>query len=114
MCLPMPLRSSAPPPPAAPATNAAPAPAAAEPQIDGHTVKSPMVGTIYLAATPGAKPFLSVGQRVEVGDTLCLIAAMKMFNKIEADVAGVLSARLIENESPIEYDQPLFIIDTGE
>ena len=73
-----------------------------------------MVGTVYLAPTPGAKPFISVGQRIEVGDTICLIEAMKMFNKIESDVAGVVSARLIENGSPLEYDQPMFIIDTGE
>lgn len=86
----------------------------AAPIQEGHKIKSPMVGTVYLAPTPGAKPFVSVGQRIEVGDTLCLIEAMKMFNKIESDVAGVLSARLIENGSPLEYDQPLFIIDTGE
>lgn len=81
---------------------------------EGHVLKSPMVGTVYLAPSPGAAPFVSVGQHVKVGDTLCLIEAMKMFNKIEADVAGVISARLIENESPVEYDQALFIIDTGE
>lgn len=81
---------------------------------DGHAVKSPMVGTVYLASTPGAKPFVEVGQRVVAGDTLCLIEAMKMFNKIEADKAGVVSARLIENEQPVEYEQPLFIIDTNE
>jgi acetyl-CoA carboxylase biotin carboxyl carrier protein len=80
----------------------------------GHILKSPMVGTVYLASTPGAKPLVSVGQHVEVGDTLCLIEAMKMFNKIEADKAGVISARLIENETPVEYDQPLFIIDTDD
>lgn len=101
----------------APATTA-PAPAAATEEApathDGHEVKSPMVGTTYLAPTPGAKPFISVGQHVEVGDTLCLIEAMKMFNKIEADVAGVVSARMVENGTPVEYDQPLFIIDTGE
>lgn len=110
--------------PSAPQAYYAPAPAptqtlsaAAEPAApvhEGHKIKSPMVGTVYLAPTPGAKPFVSVGQRIEVGDTLCLIEAMKMFNKIESDVAGVLSARLIENGSPLEYDQPLFIIDTGE
>ncbi len=83
-------------------------------QPEGYTVKSPMVGTAFLAAQPGAKPFVSVGQHIEVGDTLCLIEAMKMFNKIEADVSGILSARLIENGNPVEYDQPLFIIDTGE
>lgn len=81
---------------------------------EGHVLKSPMVGTVYLAPSPGAAPFVTVGQHVKVGDTLCLIEAMKMFNKIEADVAGVISARLIENESPVEYDQSLFIIDTGE
>lgn len=83
-------------------------------QADGYHIKSPMVGTAYLAPTPGAKPFVSVGQHVEVGDTLCLIEAMKMFNKIEADASGVISARLIDNGTPVEYDQPLFIIDTGE
>ena len=103
----------------APTTTAAAAPTATsaptEPaQIDGHHIKSPMVGTTYLAPTPGAKPFVSVGQHVEVGDTLCLIEAMKMFNKIEADASGVISARLVDNGTPVEYDQPLFIIDTGE
>lgn len=78
---------------------------------DGHTVKSPMVGTVYLAPAPGEKPFVEVGQHVSVGDTLCVIEAMKMFNQIEADKAGVLSARLIENGHPVEYDQPLFIIE---
>jgi acetyl-CoA carboxylase biotin carboxyl carrier protein len=79
--------------------------------IEGHTVKSPMVGTAYLASAPGEKPFVEVGQYVNVGDTLCVIEAMKMFNQIEADKAGVVSARLIENGTPVEYDQPLFIIE---
>lgn len=79
---------------------------------EGHPMKSPMVGTVYLSATPGSPAFVSVGQKVKVGDTLCLIEAMKMFNKIEADKSGVISARLVENEQPVEYDQPLFIIDT--
>lgn len=79
--------------------------------IEGHTVKSPMVGTVYLASAPGEKPFVEVGQYVKQGDTLCVIEAMKMFNQIEADKAGVVSARLIENGSPVEYDQPLFIIE---
>lgn len=78
----------------------------------GYRLHSPMVGTVYLAPTPGAKPFVAPGDRVNVGDTLCLIEAMKMYNKIESDVAGVISARLIENGQPVEYDQPLFIIDT--
>ena len=78
---------------------------------DGHTVKSPMVGTAYLSATPGDKPFVEIGDRVSAGDTICLVEAMKMFNQIEADKSGVISARLIDNEQPVEYDQPLFIID---
>lgn len=82
--------------------------------LEGHHVKSPMVGTAFLAPTPGTAPFISVGQHVEIGDTLCLIEAMKMFNKIEADRAGTISARLVENDQPVEYDQSLFIIDTGE
>lgn len=78
---------------------------------DGHVVKSPMVGSVYLAAAPGEKPFVEVGKMVNIGDTLCVIEAMKMFNQIEADKAGVISARLIENGTPVEYDQPLFIIE---
>jgi len=78
---------------------------------NGHEIKAPMVGTVYLSSKPGAAPFVKVGDRVNVGDTLCLIEAMKMFNKIEADCAGVISAQLVENESPVEYDQALFIIE---
>lgn len=100
------------------AAPAAPTPVAdaptKHPVHDGHEVKSPMVGTAYLASTPGADPFVAVGQHVKVGDTLCLIEAMKMFNKIEADIAGTVSARLIDNGTPVEYDQPLFIIEPGE
>ncbi len=77
----------------------------------GHTVKSPMVGTAYLSASPGAKPFVEVGQQVEIGTTLCVVEAMKMYNPIESDKAGKVSARLIENGQPVEYDQPLFIIE---
>jgi len=83
-------------------------------QVEGHAVKAPMVGTVYLSATPGAKPFVDIGKHVSVGDTLCLIEAMKMFNKIEADKSGIISARLVDNEQPVEFDQPLFIIDTDE
>jgi len=79
--------------------------------VEGHHVKSPMVGTVYLSSTPGTPPLVSVGQKVKIGDTLCLIEAMKMFNKIEADKSGTISARLIENEQPVEYDQSLFIIE---
>lgn len=93
---------------------AAPA-AAAEPQEDyGHKVLSPMVGTVYLAPSSGAMPFVQVGSNVKAGDPLCLIEAMKMFNKIEADINGVVSARLVENEQPVEYGQPLFIIEPSE
>lgn len=79
--------------------------------ISGHVVKSPMVGTIYHAPTPDADDFVSVGQQVNVGDTLCLVEAMKMFNQIEADKAGVIKARLVEAGQPVEFDQPLFIIE---
>jgi len=88
-----------------------PKPAAEPKEIQGHAVKSPMVGTVYLAPTPGAKPFIEIGQRVKVGDTLCLIEAMKMFNQVESDKAGVISACMVENSYPVEYDQPLFIIE---
>lgn len=101
-------------PTATPATAAAPAPASEASEPEGHQVKSPMVGTAYLSSTPGEPPFVKIGQRVNVGDTLCLIEAMKMFNKIEADKAGVVSARLVENEQPVEFDQPMFIIDDSE
>lgn len=77
----------------------------------GHSVRSPMVGTVYLASAPGENPFVEVGQHVAIGDTLCVIEAMKMYNQIEADKAGIVSARLIENAMPVEYDQPLFIIE---
>ena len=76
-----------------------------------HTVNSPMVGTVYFSATPGAKPFVEIGHRVKVGDTLCLIEAMKMYNRIEADKDGVVTARLVENSQPVEYGQPLFTIE---
>ena len=69
-----------------------------------------MVGTFYRAASPGAKPFVDVGQSVNVGDTLCIIEAMKLLNEIEADKAGVIKAILVENGQPVEFGQPLFII----
>lgn len=78
---------------------------------DKHTVKAPMVGTVYLSATPGAKPFIEIGQIVKIGDVICLIEAMKMFNQIEADKAGVVTARLIDNGTPVEFNQPLFVIE---
>jgi len=105
----------APPPVAAPAPAPAAAPApepAAEAEVpEGHVIKSPMVGTFYRAPSPGASPFVEVGQHVNVGDTLCIIEAMKLLNQIEADKAGTIKAILVENGQPVEYDQPLFIID---
>ncbi|GAB4122673.1 MAG: acetyl-CoA carboxylase biotin carboxyl carrier protein [Sideroxydans sp.] len=101
------------PQPAAPAPVAAPAaaPAAAEPAApEGHVVKSPMVGTFYRAPSPGAKPFVDIGQTVKEGDTLCIIEAMKLLNEIEADKSGVIKAILVENGQPVEFGQPLFII----
>ncbi|HET9701916.1 MAG TPA: acetyl-CoA carboxylase biotin carboxyl carrier protein [Burkholderiales bacterium] len=106
-------------PAAAPATTvnlpAAPAPAAATEaaapaEPEGHVVKSPMVGTLYRSPTPGAKPFVDVGQSVAEGDTLCIIEAMKLLNEIECDKAGVIKAILVENGQPVEFGQPLFII----
>lgn len=76
-----------------------------------HSVKAPMVGTVYLAPSPGAKTFIQVGQTVKVGDTLCLIEAMKMFNQIEADKAGVVTAILVDTGVPVEFNQPLVVIE---
>ena len=102
------------PPMAAPAA-AAPTAAAAEPageaEISGHKVISPMVGTFYRAPSPGAAPFVDEGQSVKVGDTLCIIEAMKLLNQIEADKAGTVKAILVENGQPVEYGQPLFVIE---
>jgi acetyl-CoA carboxylase biotin carboxyl carrier protein len=77
----------------------------------GHNVRSPMVGTFYRSASPGAKTFVEIGQRVNAGDTLCIIEAMKMFNQIEAEISGVVASILVENGDPVEYDQPLFVIE---
>ena len=101
-----PQATLAPPVGAAPA--AAPAPAASKAD---HTVTAPMVGTFYAAATPGAKPFVDIGSEVNVGDTLCIIEAMKMMNQIESDKAGRVTAVLVKNGDPVEFGQPLFIIE---
>ncbi len=87
------------------------APPAAPPVADGHVVKSPMVGTFYRSATPGAKPFVEVGDAVTEGMPLCIIEAMKLMNEIEADKAGVVKSILAENGQPVEFGQPLFVID---
>ena len=94
------------------ATPAAPAAApAAAPTPAGHAVTSPMVGTFYRASSPEAKAFVEVGSQVGIGDTLCIIEAMKMMNEIEADKAGVVKAILKENGQPVEYGEALFIIE---
>lgn len=99
-------------PAAAPASSAV-APAQAEaPKADTrHIVRAPMVGTFYRSPSPGAKAFVEVGQTVKAGQTLCIIEAMKMLNQIEADKAGVIAEILAENEKPVEFDQPLFVIE---
>jgi acetyl-CoA carboxylase biotin carboxyl carrier protein len=110
---------------AAPTHAPAPAPAHAETKTDNttkaaeaaaslaskHSVKAPMVGTVYLSSSPDVKSFVEVGQTVKVGDVICLIEAMKMFNQIEADKAGTITARLVDNGTPVEFNQPLFIIE---
>ncbi|APZ72241.1 acetyl-CoA carboxylase biotin carboxyl carrier protein [Salmonella enterica] len=91
------------------ATPAMEAPAAAE--ISGHIVRSPIVGTFYRTPSPDAKAFIEVGQKVNVGDTLCIVEAMKMMNQIEADKAGTVKAILVESGQPVEFDEPLVVIE---
>ena len=101
-------------PAGSPSPGAAAAPGA-EPEDQlppGHVVTSPMVGTFYQASSPGSKPFVSIGQRVAPGDTLCIIEAMKILNQIESEVAGEVKAIIAENGHPVEYGEPLFVIDT--
>ncbi len=89
--------------------------APASPQVPeeppGHVLRSPMVGTFYRSPTPGAKSFVEIGSSVKVGDTLCIIEAMKILNQIEADKDGVISKILVDNAQPVEYNQPLFVIE---
>lgn len=97
-------------------TVATPAPVAAPVAVvpaepTGHVVKSPMVGTLYRSASPGAKPFVEVGQTVKVGETVCIVEAMKILNEIEADQAGTVTQILVENGQAVEYGQPLFVIE---
>jgi len=111
--------ATTPAPQAAPQTYTAPAPLAVAPAPVAapalaptiHSVKAPMVGTVYLSPSPGAKAFIEVGQKTKVGDVLCLIEAMKMFNQIEADKAGTITAILVENGNPVEFNQPLVVIE---
>ncbi len=96
-------------PVAAPVAAAAPVVAAvAEPT--GHIIKSPMVGTFYRSSAPGSPSFVEIGSSVKVGDTVCIIEAMKLLNEIDADAAGVITQILVENGQPVEFGQPLFII----
>ena len=96
---------------AAPAPVAAASAAPAEEKISGHVVKSPMVGTFYRSASPGSAPFVEVGQSVSAGQTLCIIETMKILNQIEADKSGKIKQILVENAHPVEYGQPLFVIE---
>ena len=96
---------------AVPAVAAAAAPVAAPPPPTGHTLKSPMVGTFYRSPSPGSSSFVEIGQTVAKGQTLCIIEAMKLLNEIESDAAGVVKSILVENGQPVEYGQPLFIIE---
>jgi|SRR5450631_406027 acetyl-CoA carboxylase biotin carboxyl carrier protein len=108
MAAPLPMATAA--PVSAPAT---PATAAGEhrPRVDEHTVTSPMVGTYYSASAPGAKSFVEIGTEIKVGQILCIIEAMKMMNQIESDKAGRVTAILAKNGEPVEFGQPLFIIE---
>ena len=103
--------------PVAPVAAPAAAPAAAAPaespaaEVSGHQVRSPMVGTFYRSPSPEAKAFVEVGQTVKVGDALCIVEAMKMMNRIEADKAGVVKAILVNDGEAVEFDQPLIVIE---
>ena len=107
------IPAAAPTPVAAPAAPAAApaAPAATPEEITGHKIRSPMVGTFYRSPSPEAKAFVEVGQTVKVGDALCIVEAMKMMNRIEADKAGVVKAILVNDGEPVEFDEPLIIIE---
>ena len=104
--IPAPVAAQPVAPVAAPADAAPSAPALPE----GHIVKSPMVGSFYRSPSPGAAPFVEIGQSVKQGDTICIIEAMKLLNEIEADASGVVKAILLENGEPVEFGEPLFII----
>ena len=107
-----PMPAAVVPPPAAAAPAATPEPQPVEDDVpEGHIVESPMVGTFYAASSPGARPFVDVGSTVSTGDTLCIVEAMKMLNQIQADKAGTIKAILVENAQPVEFGQPLFVIE---
>ncbi len=97
--------------PAVEVTPVAPAVAAAVAAPQGHTVKSPMVGTFYRASSPGAKPFVEIGDAIKEGETICIVEAMKILNEIEADKSGTVTQILVENGQAVEYGQPLYVIE---
>jgi len=98
-------------PPVVPAVEVAPAAAAAAAEPVGHTVKSPMVGTFYRASSPGAKPFVEIGDAIKEGETICIVEAMKILNEIEADKSGTVTKILVDNGQAVEYGQPLYVIE---
>ena len=106
---PMPYPAAPQAPAAAPAPAAETAPAG-KPAPDGKLIRSPMVGTFYNAPAPDADPFIKLGDNIKAGDTVCIIEAMKMFNRIEADFGGKVVEILVENGQPVEYDEPLFVV----
>ena len=101
---------AAPPPAGVPAPAAVPAAEQEAPELEGHVIRSPMVGTFYRSSAPGAKAFVQVGDAVKSGDTLCIIEAMKLLNEIESDRDGTVKAILVENGQPVEYGEPLIIL----
>ena len=111
----VPAASPAPVPAPVATTTDTPQPVVEEPEEaplpQGHRVKSPMVGTFYRSSSPGANAFVEIGQQISEGDTLCIIEAMKMLNQIEADKSGTIAAILVDNAEPVEYGQPLFVIE---
>jgi acetyl-CoA carboxylase biotin carboxyl carrier protein len=98
-------------PPVLPAVEATPAVATAPAEPVGHTVKSPMVGTFYRASSPGAKPFVEIGDAIKEGETICIVEAMKILNEIEADKSGTVTKILVDNGQAVEYGQPLYVIE---
>jgi acetyl-CoA carboxylase biotin carboxyl carrier protein len=107
------VSTPAPAPAAAPtpAPAAAPAPAPAEAPSNLIEIKSPMIGTFYLTSSPDADPFVAIGDSVKAGQTVCIIEAMKLFNEIESEISGKIVKILVSNSTPVEYDQPLFLVD---
>ena len=103
--------SPTPTPSAEPADKTAPSAIASSEEENYIQIKSPMIGTFYRSANPDSPPFVSVGDKVEHGQTVCIVEAMKLFNEIESEVSGTVVKVLVENSSPVEYDQPLFLVD---